>query len=136
MHTTKRHMNKNAFTLIELLVSIAILIIGVVGILLVIPVAQRSSREAGLRTKAAMVAEAALEELKMQGYDALTAKSDWTGTTDMYSWNAKITKIIATDFEGTVSFPQEGMVRIDLEITYHERGKERKETFHTFYSEL
>ncbi len=126
----------SGFTLIEMLISITILVIGLVGVLMVIPVGQRTTGRSALATRAAIFASEKMEELKVKGYDDLISAPDRSGTKDIFSWNAKIVDVVASDFQGTVALPAERFVKIHLTVTYASLGKQRSETFVTFYSEL
>ena len=131
-----RKGERAGFTIIELLISIIILVIGLVGVLLVIPLGQRSAGRSALTTQAAILASEKIEELKSMGYTELTSQNEWSGSADNYSWRATIQDVAASDFQGVVSLPQEQLVKIVMEITYTVQGKERRDTFVTFYSEL
>ncbi|MBU1862455.1 MAG: prepilin-type N-terminal cleavage/methylation domain-containing protein [Candidatus Omnitrophica bacterium] len=126
----------NAFTLIELLISMVILIVGLVGILLVIPLGQRAYNRSNLTTRATIFASEIMEELKAKEYDELTSQNEWTGTNDIFSWTAVVSDVDENDFQEATTIPEEKLVKMVLEISYKAQGKDRKETFTTFYSEL
>ena len=136
MRTHKRRPSLAGFTLVELLIAIVILVVGAVGVLLVIPVAQKTSGRSALTTRAAILASEKLEELKAKGFTDLTSQPEWTGVQDEYSWKASITAVAATDFKNAEQLPADNFVKITMEITYKIQGKNRTDTFVTFYSEL
>ena len=124
------------FTLIELVISIVILIVGLVGVLLIIPLAQRASGRSALASRAAILASEKIEELKSKGYEEITSQSEWSGSNDIFTWNASITDVVEGDFQEAVSLPSEPLVKITMEVTYRDHGKQQREKFITFYSEL
>ena len=125
-----------AFTLIEMVISIVILIVGLVGVLLIIPLAQRASGRSALASRASILASEKIEELKSKGYAELTSQSEWSGTSDVFTWKAVLSDVTDDDFQEIVSLPSDPLVKIVIEITYRDHGKERREKFVTFYSEL
>lgn len=64
MHTTRFSAAERAFSLIEVLVSIAIFLAGAVLIVYLFPQTLRASKEAELRTKAALLAQMKAEEIR------------------------------------------------------------------------
>jgi len=57
-------MSRGGFSLVEVVVAMAVLLIGVVGILQFLPPSLRASSEAALRGQAALLAQAKVEELR------------------------------------------------------------------------
>ena len=112
----EKNMPKNGFTLIELLIAMSILIIGLVGVLLVVPVAQRTAGAAALSTRAAMFAEEKLEELRAKSYDVLVTEATWSGVDDVFRWNAAALLANTNDFEQVVTLPSDGMLLLTLEV--------------------
>ncbi len=131
-----RRRSLTGFTLIELIISITILIIGLVGVLLIIPLAQRASGRSALVSRASILASEKIEELKSKGYQTLISQGEWTGTSDIFTWKATIDNVTEDDFEDMVSLPSEAFIKISMEVTYSDHGKQRREEFVTFYSEL
>jgi len=130
-----KHSNKG-FTLIEVMISIAILVIGLVGVVLVIPMAQKASGRSALATRSAIIASEKTEELKSKGYTELTSQATWSGADDPFTWEATVTDVAAIDFELTETIPAEKFVKIVMTVTYKTQGKQRTDTFTTFYTEL
>jgi len=84
---------KRGFTLLELLIAMVILVVGVVGVLLVIPLAQRTANRSALMSRATIVASETIEELKAKGYEALKNQSTWSGSSDLFEWEATIEEV-------------------------------------------
>ncbi|MCC7391014.1 prepilin-type N-terminal cleavage/methylation domain-containing protein [Candidatus Sumerlaeota bacterium] len=56
--------SRGAYTLVEVIVALAILLIGVVGVLQFFPPSLRATREAALKNEAALLAQRKVEELR------------------------------------------------------------------------
>lgn len=128
--------NTRAFTLVEMLIAVTILVIGLVGVLLVIPFAQRTAGLSAMATKAAIVGAEKMEELKSKGLASLLLQNEWTGSEDVFNWTAIISDVGPADFKELVSLPADNFVKIEMVVTYLDRGKEQSEVFTTLYSEL
>ena len=128
--------NKKGFTLVELLIAMAILIIGLVGVVTTIPVAQRIVAKSDLKTRASISASKVMENLKSEGYLALSTTSNWSGTEDGFNWQATVSKVGASEFQGAITLPADGLLKIEVILTYISRGKSREEKVVTFYSEI
>ncbi len=126
----------SGFTLIEMLISMVILVIGLVGVLLVIPLAQRTTGRSAVATRAFILASEKIEELKAKGYTELTSQPEWSGVEEIFNWKATIADVDAGDFQGGVSLPSANFAKITLEVTYKSQGKLKTEEVTTFYSEL
>lgn len=63
--------NKNSFTLVEILLALAILGVGLVGILSVFVAGANSVRRAVEKTEASFIAQMTFENYKAQGYSSL-----------------------------------------------------------------
>ena len=119
---------KNAFTLIEIILAIAIMGIGIVGILSVFTVGAYSVNRTLILTEASFAAQMVLENYKMLGYDGISP-----GSSDFPSLvNSKNEKVY-TEYSGTVNV--QGMdtlsdlYRIDVNIT---RDSKSLGTFTTY----
>lgn len=126
----------SGFTLIEVMISIAILVIGLVGVILVIPMAQRVASRSALSSRAAIFASEKTEELKAKGYAELVSNPSWNGADSDFSWEATISPVVDTDFDNTETIPGDFFIKIVLDVSYKTQGKERTDTYTTFYSEL
>lgn len=70
-----RRRRQHAYSMIEVIVSIAILVIGIVGVLQFFPPSLRASSEAALRGHAALLAQRKMEEIRRddnQSFDLIT----------------------------------------------------------------
>ena len=128
--------SRKGFTLIELMISIAILVIGLDGVILVIPLAQKVAGRSALTTRAAILASEKTEELKAKGYTKLISQPMWNGTQDEFIWQADIAPVDSGDFEHTQTLPSDRLIKITMNVTYRSQGKQKTDVFTTFYSEL
>ncbi len=64
---------KNGFTLIEIIIALAILGIGLVSVMAYLPIALDASKKASNLTRASMVGQRILEEVKLAGLDDIKA---------------------------------------------------------------
>ncbi len=128
--------NSKGFTLIELLIAITILIVGLVGVVATIPVARRMIASADLTTRAAIAASKVTEEIKAKGFSTLDSTRSWSGTEDGFGWTCEIVNVVDADFQSAATIPATGLLKLTIEVTYQSRGKTKKETVTTFYSEL
>lgn len=71
---------KNGFTLIEVVFSMAVLLIGLVGVLSLFPVGLVASKKAGDYTTAALVAEQVIANIRSAGYSVYTAGTYASGS--------------------------------------------------------
>jgi prepilin-type N-terminal cleavage/methylation domain-containing protein len=69
--------NKRGFSLLEILIALALMLVGIVGTMLIFPAALRSAKVAGNLTRATILGEKLIEDIKKDGYPAVTA-SGWT----------------------------------------------------------
>ncbi len=129
-------MNKKGFTLIEILIAITILVVGLVGTIAVIPVAQRIIAKSDVKTRVSVAAAKVAEEIKSKGYDTLKSLSTLNGIESGFKWTALIKDVDASDFDGAVDLPSGGILRIDIDLEYKSSGKVRHEKLVTFYSEI
>lgn len=63
MNAFKR--SRSAYTLVEVAVALAVFLVGIVGILQIFPQTLRSTEEAGLRGRAALMAQQKVEEIRL-----------------------------------------------------------------------
>lgn len=136
MLRTRLKRKASGFTLIEVMISIAILVIGLVGVILVIPMAQRIAGRSALSSRAAIFASEKTEELKAKGYTDLISNPIWTGADSDFSWEATVSPVADTDFDNTETIPGDFFIKIVMDVTYKTQGKERTDRYTTFYSEL
>jgi len=132
----KLRKSRKGFTLIEIMISITILVTGLVGVILVIPMAQKMAGRSALATRSAIIASEKTEELKAKGYDELITQATWSGSEDPFAWEATISDVEISDFEIAETIPTDKFVKIVMTVTYKTQGKQRTDTYTTFYSEL
>ena len=130
IRTTKYGQRKNGFSLLELIIAIAVLAIGLVGILQIFPVGLRASYRSGMLTKAAFLAQNKVEEAKMAGFDALTElppKIPLSGTEGDFDWEISIDDVELDGLESS-----ENMRKLTVVITWVERNRTRSKDFVTY----
>lgn len=126
----KTYALKRGFSLLELIIAIAVLAIGLVGVLQIFPVGLRASYRSGMVTKAAFLAQNKMEEVKMAGFDAITAlppKISLAGTEGDFEWEIFIDE---PDLDGLES--SENLKKVTVTISWVERNRTRTKDFVTY----
>ena len=126
-----------AFTLLEIVIALAILVIGLVGILSLFPVGFQASKKATDLTEATLYAQQKIEDLKKDGYGSATVGTT-TGTFKLpdgitnsrFSWNLQV------DDNSTDATLPPGLKRIELTVDWTEGGKSFNEKFVTYIAKL
>ncbi|MFH0771853.1 MAG: type II secretion system protein [Candidatus Omnitrophota bacterium] len=112
---------KSGFTLIEIVISIAILAIGLLGVLSLFPVGFDAARRSVNLTQAAFYAQEKLAQVKKDGFPELTTtEGDFTDPS--YSWHQDV-----KDME-----PKGYLREVDLTVTYKGKTKQYNQTFTTY----
>ncbi len=124
-------MKKNrGFSLLELIIAIAVLAVGLVGVLQIFPIGLRASQRAGMMTKASFLAQNKIEDIKLAGFDAITElppKIPLSGEDGDFEWVIKIDNI---SLEGVES--SDDMRKIVVTVTWPERNTTRSKDFITY----
>ena len=124
-------MKKNrGFSLLELIIAIAVLAIGLVGVLQIFPIGLKASQRAGMMTKAAFLAQNKIEDVKLAGFDAITElppKIPLSGRDGDFEWAIKIDEIAPEGVEAS-----EDMRKITVTLTWPERNITRSKEFITY----
>ena len=121
---------KEAFTLLEIVIALAILAIGLVGILSLFPVGFEASRRASMLTEATILAQQQMEEFKLAGYNHLdTTYTDGapSGFTDFPDGSGLKWQVTVTEVN-----PPGNLKMLTLEIAWQEKGADQIETFVTY----
>lgn len=121
------------FSLLELIIAVAVLSIGLVGVLQIFPVGLRASQRSGMLTKAAFLAQNKIEEIKIAGFDVITElppKIPLSGNEGDFEWNISIDE---TDLEGLES--SDGIRKIIVNISWPERNNTRSKDFITYVTQ-
>ena len=114
------------FTLLEIVIALAILVIGLVGILSLFPVGFQASRRASMLTEATIHAQQEIENFKLLGYSALTdGVTGWTDFGDGVEWRVAIAEVN----------PPGGLKNVEVEVRWQEKGSYKSETFITYIAE-
>ena len=123
-------MNKRGFSLLELIIAIAVLAVGLVGVLQIFPIGLRASQRAGIMTKAAFLAQNKIEDIKLAGFDAITElppKIPLSGKDGDFEWNIKIDDV---NLEGIENSSE--MRKVTVILTWPERNTTRSKDFITY----
>ena len=118
---------KRGFSLIEVILSLAILILGLVGVILLFPVGFRASRDASLFSEAAVIAQSHLEEIKAIGYKNIQVKE---GEEKGLKWQISFEEVNPDGIRDSSK-----LHKAVVTISWRQRGIERKNTFTTMVSE-
>jgi len=122
--------NKSGFSLLELIIAIAVLAVGLVGVLQIFPIGLRASQRAGMMTKAAFLAQNKIEDVKLTGFDAITElppKIPLSGKDGDFEWNIKIDDV---NLEGVENSSE--MRKVTVILTWPERNTTRSKDFITY----
>jgi general secretion pathway protein I len=123
-------MTKKGFSLLELIIAIAVLAIGLVGILQIFPVGLRASQRAGMVTKAAFLAKNKMEQVKMAGFSAITElppKIPLSGTEGDFDWEIFIDKLELDGLETS-----DDIRKVTIVVSWPERNRKRSKDFVTY----
>ncbi len=110
--------------------AMAIMAVGIIGVVRLLPTGLRASKSSEMTSKAAFLAQKQLERLKLAGFEALIGDAPpvpLEGEEGNYSWQAEICEVSLT---GLVS--SEDICRLDLIVSWQEKGKTQSETFVTY----
>jgi len=121
---------KRAFTLIEIIMAMAIMAVGIIGVVRLLPVGLRASKSSEMISKAAFLAQKQLEQLKLAGFDALiedTPSVPLEGEEGNYSWQAEISEV---SLAGLMS--SEDIRQLTLIVSWQQTGRTQSETFATY----
>lgn len=123
-------MKRNAFTLIEIIMAMAILTIGIIGVVRLLPVGLRASKSAEMFSKAALLAQKKMEELKLAGIAKLTAQPPAVavqGEEGEYNWQARIAEVALEEVSCC-----DDIRRLSLTVSWTEKGRPLSQEFVTF----
>jgi len=123
-------MNNKGFSLLELIIAIAVLAVGLVGVLQIFPIGLRASQAAGMMTKASFLAQNKIEDVKLAGFDAITElppKIPLSGKDGDFEWAIKIDDV---SLEGVESIND--MRKVIVTISWPERNTTRAKDFITY----
>jgi len=130
---------RDGFTLIELVIALAVLVIGLVGIIAVIPLGQRASKDASVISNTAMLATEKIAEIKAYGYDNIASDPPpfaLSGVKDDISWSVRISDVLASDFTQFVTLPVQHLKKIVVTAAYKIKNKTREDTYHSFVAQF
>ena len=108
----------------------AIMAVGIIGVVRLLPVGLRASKSSEMISKAAFLAQKQLEQLKLAGFDALIEDAPSVpleGEEGNYSWQAEISEV---SLEGLIS--SEDIRRLNLIVSWQQTGRAQSEPFATY----
>ncbi|MFA5338959.1 MAG: prepilin-type N-terminal cleavage/methylation domain-containing protein [Candidatus Omnitrophota bacterium] len=112
---------RKGFTLIEIVISLAILAIGLVGILSLFPIGFDSARRSVNSTQVAVFANKHLEELRNTGFPSLGVTSgDFSDPS--YTWTQSVSTVDAID----------ALRQVDLTVSWQYRNRGYQQVFTTY----
>lgn len=123
-------MHNKGFSLLELIIAIAVLAIGLVGVLQIFPVGLRASQRAGMMTKAAFLAQNKMEDVKLAGFDAIAAlppKIALSGREGDFDWRINIEEI---ELDGVTA--NANIRKVTITVSWVERNKTISKDFITY----
>ena len=121
---------KKGFTLIEIIMAMAILAIGIIGVVRLLPVGLKASKSSEMVSKGAFLAQKKLEELKLAGFDAVAGDEPsvaLAGEEAGYTWAAEVAEVVLEDL-----ISSDDIRSINLTVSWQERGKLRSQQFITY----
>ncbi len=119
-------MGKRGFTLIEIIMAMAILAVGVLGVVRLLPVGLRASKSAEMVSKAAFVAQEQMEMLKLSGFNGLSS-AILSGEQGEFSWQAEVDNASLAGLSSSAEIKQ-----ITLVVSWIERGNTRTQNLTTY----
>ena len=122
MHTPHSAFN-DGFSLIEVILALAILIIGLVGVIVLFPVGLRASRQASVLSEETLLAQSHLEEIKTLGYEKIDTKE---GTYKNFKWQIAFEEIAPEGVNDS-----SGLRKAVVTVTWNQGGQEKKDSFVT-----
>jgi uncharacterized protein (TIGR02598 family) len=111
------------FSLIEVILALAILILGLVGVIVLFPVGLRASRQASVLSEETLLAQSHLEEIKTLGYDRITTTE---GTHKNFKWQIAFEEMTPEGVNDS-----SGLRKAVVTITWSQGGQEKKDSFVT-----
>ncbi len=128
----KSYLRKKAFTLIEILLALAILGVGLVGILSLFAVGAGSARQALNETRAALLGQIVLEEIKYLGASTSANFNTVTSSLGINAYKTGLTEynnftlgLVVTDNPlGATQAPN--LKKIDLTVSWDKGNKQEK----------
>ncbi len=127
---SKHHKIERGFSLIEIVVALGLLATGLIGVVRLFPVGLRASKRSEVISKAALLAQQQLEELKLRGYAALAADppdAPLSGSAGTYQWAVAVASVDA------VGLPTPNDLRAVTVTVQWPEGKQTRSTVVTTY---
>lgn len=112
---------RKGFTLIEIVISLAILAVGLVGILSLFPIGFDSARRSVNSTQVAIFGHEKLEQLRNSGFPALGV-STGSFADPGYSWSQSVSTVDSADV----------LRKVDLTVTWEYRNHSYQQVFTTY----
>ena len=131
----KIYHNKKGFTLLEVIFALAILVIGIVGVLALFPVGLRASKRGGDFTTATFLAQQQLELIRRAGQAVYNPDGSYGNYEEPYNDSnyPNFTKWYVVITRPTLGITS--LYTVDLKIYWNDRGQERYEDFITYLAD-
>ncbi len=114
-------MMRRGFTLIEMVISLAILAIGLLGILSLFPIGFDAARRSVNDTQVAIYSHEKLEQLRNAGFPAIGVTTG-AFSDPYYSWSQRVS---AVDSAGALR-------QVDLTVSWQYRNRNNQQVFTTY----
>ena len=110
--------------------AMAIMAIGIIGVVRLLPVGLRASKSSEMMSKAAFLAQEKMEGLKLAGFAVLSEPEPSVpleGEEGDYSWQAEVLEV---SLEGLGS--SEDIRQLRMTVSWEEKGKTQAQSFVTY----
>ena len=114
-------MTKRGFTLIEVVIALAILAVGLVGILSLFPIGFDAARRSVNSTQAALYSREKLEQVENAGFPSVGITTG-TFTDPLYRWSQNVTAVSTAGV----------LRRVDLTVSWQYRTRNYQQVFTTY----
>ena len=120
--------NKKGFTLLEIVFALAILVIGIVGVLAIFPVGLRASKRSGDFTMAAILAQRQMETVRRTGYSPTFDNTDYASGGQPFPAPDDHFRFSVVETATAIA----NLNQVTVEIYWLDRGAVRSEQFVTY----
>jgi len=116
-------MKRNSFSLIEILIALAVMLVGIVGVMSLFPVGLRASKVAENYTLAGILAQQAIDNSRLTAYGSLADSADnsFASPDDDFSWDLDEEDAAVSNLKEitiTIKWPDLGATRSEDFVTY------------------
>ena len=124
--SSQRSRGEKGFSLLEIVIALAIVTIGIVGVMVIFPAGLRASQRAANFTTAATLGSQTLQYITAQGYGTLPPRPTISSGPFFFPKNPDWW------WRASYIYNLKPLVQISLSIYWTDRGEEREKKFITF----